>query len=317
MGGNLFKDQEASPIKKEYISNTLKNYFIELKRVFPLKASAIDQFEIIGSAGKKDVSGDIDLAIDISKLVENPEVNLYIMEENKDLKQWNINKDEYITQFNLFEKRARTATKRNLKIKTLLFMISNHLNENSIIQTVPKKVQSGNIFTLFPQYNKQNKKTKKFVQIDWMIGKLDWLKFTYHSEVYKGNVKGLHRTQLMLAMFVNKELIFNHTEGVKTKDQIIKATTPKDALQLLNTEYKLDLDFEILSNYFKLEPYLHETLDKQEYLNIMKIYLKVLDRTRCDIPDNLQNLWEHYKEEIGLTGKFLPEHSKLKEKCLE
>ena len=81
----------------------------------------------------------------------------------------------------------------------------------------------------------------------------------------------------------------------------------------MNFEYKLDLDFDILSNYFKLEPYLHETLDKVEYLNIMKVYLKILDRTRTDIPENLQNLWKHYKSELELSGKFLPESSKLYE----
>ena len=80
MGGLLF--QEASFIKKENIENTLKHYFEELKTVFPLKADAIDQFQIIGSGGKKKVSGDIDLAIDILDLVEDPELNLYVMEEN-------------------------------------------------------------------------------------------------------------------------------------------------------------------------------------------------------------------------------------------
>ena len=174
--------------------------------------------------------------------------------------------------------------------KAFLFMLSEILNKNGKIQSESKKVSSGNLFTLFPQYNKKgNKSRKNFVQIDWMVGDIEWLRFTYYSDVYKGNVKGLHRTQLILAMFTLLGLTFNHIQGVKNKDtQEILATSPKEAIKLLNTYYALDLDQKTLSNYFLLEPYLYEGLEREKYMNIMKIYLKILDRTRCDIPSNLQ-----------------------------
>ena len=50
---------------------------------------------------------------------------------------------------------------------------------------------------------------------------------------------------------------------------------------------------------------------KEDSNSIFDIYLKILDSTRCDIPDPLQSYWLDNRERLGLTGKFLPETSKL------
>ena len=44
----------------------------------------------------------------------------------------------------------------------------------------------------------------------------------------------------------------------------------------------------------------------------MKIYLKILESTRADIPGDLQEYWLAHKDEYGLTGKFLPDDSNLR-----
>ena len=65
MGGNIFKDY-VSPIKREYIRPTLSAYIKHLGYTFPKKAHVFENFEAVGSAGQKEYSGDLDLAIDLS-----------------------------------------------------------------------------------------------------------------------------------------------------------------------------------------------------------------------------------------------------------
>lgn len=301
MGGNVFKGKTET-IKREYVTPTLSNYKKELKRLFPKQEISIDNISIVGSAGKKDISGDIDLAIDDS----------YFTEET--FKYWNLDVNTVTETYQKLKKRARTATDSQLMLKAFLKEICLYINNNSnLIVCDEKKITTGNMFTLFPQYDKDGKQLDINVQIDWMIGNKEWLEFSYYSEEYPNNVKGLHRTQLMLAMFSNAGFTFNHTNGVKNSlTQEIVASTPKEAISVLNKEYDLYLTQDILKNYNRLINYIELEVDSDELDNIYRIYLQILDRTRCDIPLNLQFLWEEKREEWNLTGKFLPDSSNLK-----
>ena len=61
--------------------------------------------------------------------------------------------------------------------------------------------------------------------------------------MYKDNVKGLHRTQLLVALLANKGYTFSHTMGIKNKDTQEKvASTPEEAINLINKLYKTKLD---------------------------------------------------------------------------
>jgi hypothetical protein len=42
------------------------------------------------------------------------------------------------------------------------------------------------------------------------------------------------------------------------------------------------------------------------------VYFKILDSTRADIPDDMQKSWLDKKDQLGLTGKFLPDESALR-----
>ena len=61
MGGNVFGTTDK--IKREDIKPTLLNFLKEFKRLFPKAEPHFRQMQTLGSVGKKEVSGDIDLAI--------------------------------------------------------------------------------------------------------------------------------------------------------------------------------------------------------------------------------------------------------------
>ena len=57
---------------------------------------------------------------------------------------------------------------------------------------------------------------------------------------------------------------------------------------------------------------LHNAINgHQLYDQVMRVYLKILDSTRTDIPDDLQEYWIAHQKELGLTGKFIPDDSNL------
>ena len=301
MGGNVFENG-STQIKKEYINDTLDKFIEELKRIFPNAKQWLEQTELLGSAGKKDISGDIDIALDEQSLSK--------------IEYWGISQKHVDNLFENFKKRARTSTDHQIMNRAFITAIADKINENSkIICTNTKQSGSGVLYCQFPQYYKDNKLDIK-VQIDINFGNLDWLRFAYYSDSYQGNIKGLHRTQLILHLFANKGYVFSHNYGVKNKDtQEIVANTSQEAIDLLNTLYKLKLDDITLSNYNNLQNNLRSNLKNNELNAIYDIYLKTLDSTRCDIPEDLQQYWIDNKDRLGLTGKFLPEQSKLKKLC--
>lgn len=296
MGGNVFGT--TSGIKKEHIQFTLNGFIDELCRIFPLRKEYLESYKVLGSAGKKDVSGDIDLALS-NDLV-------------KDSKSWGISQTRVLEYYDKFVKRARTATHEQLMKRAFIVSIADVIeSESELIGVDTKGSGSGSLFCTFPQLNENGEQIGMNVQIDINFGDLDWLEFAYYSDVYEGNVKGLHRTQLMLSLFTYKGYTFSHNYGVKNKDtQEIVASNPEQAIKLLSDEYNMRFDRDILSNFFKLYEVVKN--DIKESNEIFDIYLKILDSTRCDVPYPLHQYWRDNQERLGLTGKFLPDDSKLK-----
>lgn len=296
MGGNVFGT--TSGIKKEYIQSTLNGFINELCRIFPLRKEYLEGYKVLGSAGKKEVSGDIDLALS-NDLV-------------KDSESWGISQTRVLEYYDKFAKRARTATHEQLMKRAFIVSIADIIkSESKLIEVDTKGSSNGSLFCTFPQLNEKGERVGINVQIDINFGDLDWLEFAYYSDVYEGNVKGLHRTQLMLSLFNYKGYIFSHNYGVKNKEtQEIVASNPKQAIKLLSNEYGVKFTKDILSNFFTLMSFIQNNL-KEDSNSIFDIYLKILDSTRCDIPDPLQSYWLDNRERLGLTGKFLPETSKL------
>jgi hypothetical protein len=297
MGGNIF--DLAKPIKKEDIRPTLKEFLRQFKSAFPKAEPYFREMRTLGSVGKKDYSGDIDLALS-GKSFDN-------------LEDWGLQK-EYITQlFQNFKKRSRTATDDQLMKRAVIVAIAEKIEQSNLDILVDIKGSgSGALFLAFPQFSSETEQLDDYVQIDINVGDVDWLEFAYYSAKYAGNVKGLHRTQLLVSLFSNKGYTFSHNYGVKSKDtQEIVANTPDQAIKLLNKEYGLNLNKEELSNYFELIEKLERELKPEELHKIYDIYLKILDSTRADIPEDLQAYWVDNQERLELKGKFLPDDSNL------
>jgi len=297
MGGNIFT--ETSPIKREYIKPTLLEFFRELSKIFPKATSHFHSMKTLGSVGKKDYSGDIDLAL--SGTVFN------------NLQDWNLTQDRVNALFEAFKKRARTASEDQLMKRAIIVGVAEQISEKSDSVLVDMKgSSSGALFLKAPQYDEAGEPTGDFVQIDVNVGDTDWLEFAYYSAAYKGVVKGLHRTQLMLAMFSEKGYIFSHNYGVKDKEtQEIVANSPQQAVELLNREYNLDLTREDLADYHRLVQILESNLTKDQLYSIYNRFLKILDSTRTDIPEHLHDYWITNQQNLELKGKFLPDTSAL------
>ena len=297
MGGNVFGN--TAPIKKEDIKPTLLQFFKQFKQVFPKAEPFFREMKTLGSVGKKDYSGDIDLALS-EKSFDNVE-------------DWGLDRNHIMKLFEGFKKRARTSSDDQLMKRAVIVAIAEKIQQSSTdILVDVKGSSSGALFLMFPQYNTEGKELDDNVQIDINVGDVDWLEFSYYSNTYKGNVKGLHRTQLLVSLFSNKGYTFSHNYGVKNRDtQEIEASNPQQAIELLNKLYGLNLDRVTLGDYFKLMETLEAGLTPEELHKVYDIYLKILDSTRADIPEDLQAYWIENQDRLDLKGKFLPDNSNL------
>lgn len=297
MGGNVF--DSTAPIKKEHIKPTLLEFFKQFKQIFPKAEPFFREMKTLGSVGKKDYSGDIDLALAGSSF--------------DDVEDWGLDRGHIMKLFEGFKKRARTSSDDQLMKRAVIVAIAEKISQadTEIIADV-KGSSAGALFLLFPQYDENKQAVGQNVQIDINVGDVDWLEFAYHSATYSGNVKGLHRTQLLVSLFSHKGFTFSHNYGVKDKQsQEIVANTPQQAIDLLNGEYDLNLDRDTIGDYFKLIEALEAGLSPQDLNAIYDTYLKILDSTRADIPEDLQSYWIENQERLGLKGKFLPDNSNL------
>jgi len=298
MGGNIFI--KAKPIKKEHIKPTLLEFFREMGRIFPKASSYFKQMKTLGSVGKKDYSGDIDLALSSDAF--------------NNIEDWGLDV-EYVQQlFDGFKKRAKTSTDDQLMKRAVIVAIAQKIQEESQqIEVDVKGSGAGALFLATSQYDETATKLDNSVQIDINVGNVDWLSFAYYSDVYTDTVKGLHRTQLMLSLFSKAGYTFSHNYGVKDKEtQQIVANSPQEAIQVLNNFYKFNLTSDILANYYKLQDFIKQNLDQTTLNEIYDAYLKILDSTRADIPEDLQQYWIDNQQRLDLKGKFLPDTSNLK-----
>lgn len=139
MGGNVFTTEK---IEKAHVRPTFQKYQEEVLSSIPHQDA-----RILGSGGKKAVSGDIDIGL----------------ETHLDLDR-----------------------------------ISDILDEVGIPY---KRGGSNQIWTSFPQYNENGEKIGKDVQIDIMVGQLDWLDTAYWAPAEEeSKYKGVHRNILLNAI---------------------------------------------------------------------------------------------------------------------
>ncbi len=317
-GGNVFKGENVDSIPLAFIQPTLEQYYEELSRLFPQHASKFADFAPLGSVGKKAKSGDIDLAVDVEELFPQGKVT------DEDLQSWNLNPIDWKATYEKMVKRARTAKPSEVELRAFLYEIARYIGENSqIIKTDLKKVRPGQMFSLFPQISDTGEQKDVGVQIDWMMGNRNWLKFSYFSPDPTESqplLKGLHRTQLLLAMFLAKDHSFKHVGGVfdrKTGEKV--AHSPSEAMRLLGKLYGSNVSPETFNTFEGALGWLMTNTPEQDKNRAIDAYLTILDRTkgnketlpsgeenRCGyIPQELEDYWVQNWQRLGLKGNIL------------
>ena len=317
-GGNVFKGESVDSIPLAFIEPTLNEYYEELSRLFPQHSSKFADFTPLGSVGKKAKSGDIDLAVDVEELFPQSKVT------DEVLQSWNLNPADWKATYEKMVKRARTAKPSEVELRAFLYEIARYIGENSqIIKTDLKKVRPGQMFSLFPQISDSGEQKDVGVQIDWMMGNRNWLKFSYFSPAPTESqplLKGLHRTQLLLAMFLAKGHSFKHVGGVfdrKTGEKV--AHSPAEAMRLLGKLYGTNVSPEVFNTFEGALEWLMSNTSEQDRNAALDAYLTILDRTkgnketlpsgednRCGyIPQELEDYWVQNWQRLGLKGNFL------------
>lgn len=311
-GGNIFVGKTDS-IPLEFIQPTLDKYYEELDRLFPQHSDKFRSFQPLGSVGKKAKSGDIDLAVNVKEMFPDGEVN------SEDIKSWNLSPEDWKAKIEKLTKRARTATPTELGWKAFLQLLAQYINDNSeLIQASPKRISAGQMFSLFPQFNEAGEQQDIGVQIDWMVGNLDWLTFSYFSDAPSEDeplLKGLHRTQLIHALILAKDHSFSHTKGVRNKDtgQIV-AFSKEEILDLLSRLYRNTITLDDTQNFNTLYDWMRN-IDEEDRNKALRAYLKILDTTRGNkdlngercgyIPRALEQMYLSLLKSGEMTGKFL------------
>ena len=273
MGGNIFKNITTA-IPRDRVEPTIKAYTKALGEIFPIKSHSLTFFEPVGSTGKKQISGDLDLAIDATHIARSF--------TSTELEKWGIEWDDWNDLYTKIHKRSRTATYEMSKMRALLTLISGIIAENNI--DVNNRVTAGNIFTCFEQHDVDGP-TGEFVQIDWMVGDIDWLRWAYysHGEI---NLKGLHRTQFLVALFSEIGYTFSHFSGVKEKKTSEwTITCPEGALQLLSEHYGM-VTHSQTQTFAQLHSWLLKA-DSASYFKVISRYREILRIQKEKVPNTL------------------------------
>jgi hypothetical protein len=289
-GGNVFKNTEfdTENISLNNIAPTIKKLAEDLGKIFPNKKSTFallnDKSNWLGSTGAKPQSGDVDIAYSLEHFLKDGRV---------DINGWGLNQDEYNSLHEKYKKASRTATDEQIQLRTLLDLISNKINSiGSDIISNNKATSGGTLHFSYPQYTPSGEKLNLRAQIDLDIGDMDWLKFRYNSELPEDdpNIKGLHRGQLMLAMFAATGYTFKSGKGfIRKETGETIADKPQGALEVFNKEYqpKQSLTLDIINNYDKLMNYIKSNLKPEDKDKTLNMFKEALRRAGAYVPNNI------------------------------
>jgi hypothetical protein len=289
-GGNVFKNSEydAQNILLNNIQPTVNKFAEDLGKLFPSKRISFkeltDKNNWLGSTGRKPESGDVDLAYTSDN---------FFINGKPDTKGWELDENEFDTLYEKLKKASRVATVEQIQIKALVQLIVKKINSNGgDLFASDKASGAGSIHFSYPQYTPSGEKLNTRAQLDLDIGDMDWLKFRFNSELPKEDpqIKGLHRGQLMLAMFAATGYTFKSGKGFVRKDtgEII-ADKPQSAMEVFNDEYKpkAPLTLEIINNYNKLMDYVKNNLKPEDKDATLNMFREALKRAEAYVPDNI------------------------------
>lgn len=289
-GGNIFKNTEydSQDILLANIDPTIKKFVEDLGKIFPNKKSTFtsltDKSNWLGSTGSKPQSGDVDIAYSSEHFFKNGKA---------DVMGWGIDENEYNSLYEKNKKAARSASDDQIQLKSLIQLIVKKINSASEdLFTSDKASGAGSIHFSYPQYTSTGEKLNIRAQLDLDIGDMDWLKFRFNSELPKEdpNIKGLHRGQLMLAMFAAIGYTFKSGKGfIRKETGEILAGKPQESLEVFNQEYQPNqpLTLEIINNYNKLIAYIKANLKPEDQTKTLDMFKEAIRRAGAYVPDNI------------------------------
>jgi len=289
-GGNVFTGTEydTDDVVLDNIKPTVERFVSTLSSIFPNKKSTFvslnDKSNWLGSTGKKPKSGDVDLAYSSEHFFSNGDA---------DTNGWGIDSNEYNALYEKNKKAARSATDEQIQVKSLIQLIVKKINgSGNDLYASDKAANGGTIHFSYPQYSTDGKKLDLNAQLDLDTGDMDWLKFRYNSELPDDDseIKGLHRGQLMLAMFAATGYTFKNGKGfVRKETGDVLGNKPQDAIEVFNDEYKpkQPLTLEITSNYNRLMDYIKTNLKPDDKENALKMFAEALRRAKAYVPNNI------------------------------
>jgi hypothetical protein len=286
MGGNIWDN--SVPIIREDIEGTVSEFFKELVGCKSGLVDIVKTFTFIGSVGKKDISGDIDIAISSDSLYPN---------NGRLITEFDISQEEYKERLELLKSRAKTATIEQLEIKSFLQLLVGQMEDCDIIFN-EEKIGYNSLNTLFNIYH-NNVITDDKVQIDIIItDNIEWAKFAYFSSI-DSEYKGLHRTQLIISMLTNIGYSFSHSNGFKEKESNIWLTDIDALIDIIKDNYNVEnLTYEGLLRFEDIYPIVENNN------NVKDIYLKILNKTRTYIPDELIEYRLENMDRLNLDNKY-------------
>jgi len=110
------------------------------------------------------------------------------------------------------------------------------------------------------------------------------------EDLKKALIKGLHRGQLMLAMFAAAGYTFKSGKGfIRKADNEIVAATPEETIKVFNAEYKpkQPLTMDIVRNYDRLMQYVKDNLTNEEKEIAINMFKQQLKNAKAYEPDNV------------------------------
>ena len=289
-GGNVFRtpEYETKSIPLDNILPTTTRFVEDLSRIFPGKASTFKELlnkdNWLGSTGRKPESGDVDIAYPI----EN-----FFINGKPDIKGWGVDENEFNDLFEKIQKRSRTATVEQSQVKALVMLIVKKVNSiGGNLFSSDKASSAGSIHFSYPQFSPNGEELEVRAQFDLDVGDIDWLKFRFNSDLPKDDpqIKGLHRGQLMLAMFATTGYTYKSGKGfIRKSTRETIADKPKEAMEVFNQEYKPNqpLTLEIINSYSKLMDYVKNNLKPEDKEITLKMFREALRRADSYIPDNI------------------------------
>lgn len=290
-GGGLGKKYGAESIYKNNIESTVI-YFLEKFKQYTGININIDSVKILGSAGKKDYSGDIDISIpkEISRQLVQYLINELYNNKKKDFFLNNIekkypgieeNKKNAIAALN-FGKSVGSPfnfDKEQHGIK-LLTTINDFDFEDGMPGLIPFVVD---------QIDSNGKFLNKRVQLDLNFGDNDWMSFAYFYEPEESPdnrpIKGLHRNAILASLihFLGGEWGFQKGFKKSKKDSSFNEQKT-DLIAFINDKIKLNIEEKDLNSYSSILKIVKQ-LDKNKRKKIFDIMIKRLHGPLMPSPD--------------------------------